>query len=110
IDWCWRIRSAGYRCLFVPKAKVWHKISASFEEGNRGPSWQYYYWRNRLLFLERHYGLKKMIHFFLRTHLKELAELIRIAYDFKTPTQQSRRHKAALCGVRDYFLRKFGSR
>jgi GT2 family glycosyltransferase len=28
-DWCWRAKLAGYRCVYVPRAKMWHKISAS---------------------------------------------------------------------------------
>jgi len=26
-DFCMRVRKAGYRCVFVPMARVWHKIS-----------------------------------------------------------------------------------
>ncbi len=29
VDWCLRARRAGYRLLFVPQARVWHKISSS---------------------------------------------------------------------------------
>lgn len=28
-DWCLRVRRAGYRILFVPDARVWHKVSVS---------------------------------------------------------------------------------
>jgi GT2 family glycosyltransferase len=28
-DWCWRAKLAGYRMVYVPRAKLWHKISAS---------------------------------------------------------------------------------
>jgi GT2 family glycosyltransferase len=28
-DWCLRARAAGYRLLFVPTARLWHKVSAS---------------------------------------------------------------------------------
>lgn len=28
-DWCLRARAAGYRLLFVPTARVWHKVSSS---------------------------------------------------------------------------------
>ncbi len=27
-DFCMRSRKAGYKCLYIPKGKVWHKISA----------------------------------------------------------------------------------
>ncbi|HWP83428.1 MAG TPA: glycosyltransferase family 2 protein [Bacteroidota bacterium] len=29
VDWCLRARRAGYRLVFQPKAKVWHKVSVS---------------------------------------------------------------------------------
>jgi GT2 family glycosyltransferase len=28
-DWCLRARAAGYRLLFVPTARLWHRVSAS---------------------------------------------------------------------------------
>lgn len=28
-DWCWRARLAGFKIYFEPRAKIWHKISAS---------------------------------------------------------------------------------
>ena len=28
-DWCLRARAAGFRLLFVPTARLWHKVSAS---------------------------------------------------------------------------------
>lgn len=107
IDWCWRIRKAGYGCLFVPEAKVWHKISSSFEEGNRGPLWQYFYFRNRLLFIERHVPWKKRLSFYTRIFLPELIEMIRIAYNPQAEERVRLLNRYALKGVRDYALRRF---
>ncbi len=90
IDWCWRIRKAGYQCLFVPQAKVWHKISSSFEGGYRGDSWNYYYFRNRLLFLKLHFPFTSRF----KTSIKEILFI----------------KGAKLQGVRDYFLGRFGKK
>lgn len=98
IDWCYRIRKAGYNCLFVPKATLWHKVSASFPEGNRGPAWQYFYHRNKLLFHRRHTPFLKR---FRRASFAEFFDLIR-----KSLT--CRQSRAALAGILDYFLGKFG--
>ena len=59
VDWCYRARSAGYRCIYVPKALAWHRGSISFG-GKESPLYQYFYVRNRLLWAERHlsYGQK----------------------------------------------------
>lgn len=56
-DWCFRVRRLGYRCLFIPKAKIWHKGSVSFR-GDDSPLYSYFFTRNRLLFAERHLGAR----------------------------------------------------
>lgn len=53
VDWCFRARRAGLRCLVVPRARVWHKVSASFG-GKLSPLYMYFDVRNRLFWAERH--------------------------------------------------------
>lgn len=105
IDWCYRIRKAGFSCLYVPTARLWHKVSASFPEGNRGPAWQYFYYRNRLLFHRRHTPLYKR---WRLNNVLECFSLLRTTLSPRTPSDQRRRSKAALLGITDYFLGKFG--
>jgi GT2 family glycosyltransferase len=57
-DWCFRASRAGFRCLFVPKAKVWHRISTTFG-GGRSIVYEYFDLRNRLLWAERNLGLRR---------------------------------------------------
>ncbi|MES2122814.1 MAG: glycosyltransferase family 2 protein [Chlamydiota bacterium] len=97
VDWCYRMRMAGYPSLFVPQAKLWHKISQSFEEGNRCPSRLYYYCRNRLLFLKRHFSFKERVRFYFLSFGKEL-------FNFGN---KRREYLAYLRGTRDYFFGKF---
>jgi GT2 family glycosyltransferase len=49
-DWCARAAEAGYRCYYVPAARVWHKTARS-----QTPDADYYYLfrRNALLFLRK---------------------------------------------------------
>jgi GT2 family glycosyltransferase len=49
-DWCARARRAGFRCYYVPKAKVWHKAARSQDPD---PRFQYLYRRNALLFVRK---------------------------------------------------------
>ena len=35
-DWCLRARAAGYRLLFVPTARLWHRVSASSANATGG--------------------------------------------------------------------------
>jgi GT2 family glycosyltransferase len=106
IDWCWRIRKSGYDCLYLPQAKVWHKISRSFEGGNRGPLWQYYYFRNRLLFLRRNVCFKQRLHFYFTAFIKEIGQMVVILLNPKTTKESAKRNIFALMGIRDHFLRK----
>lgn len=106
IDWCFRLRKAGYSCLFVPKARLWHKISASFPEGNRGPVWQYYYFRNRLLFAKRHQTKRERIEFYKKHLIWELLDMFKVLLHPKTPKLQRRQNQAALKGVIYYFINK----
>ena len=39
-DWCLRARAAGYRLLFVPTARLWHRVSAS--SGGAMNAWKVY--------------------------------------------------------------------
>ena len=106
IDWCWRIRNAGYECLFIPEAKVWHKISRSFEGGNRGPLWQYYYFRNRLLFLKRHYSKKERYRFYFSRLCKELGQIFWALLHPKSSRETVQCNLFALKGIWHYFLKK----
>lgn len=99
IDWCWRLKKAGWQCLYVPQAKAWHKISASFVGGKLGPMWLYFYWRNRLLWMEKNLPKKERFKALWAIIRPEVLEL------FKERSDASR---ASLKGVRDYFLRRFG--
>lgn len=49
---CYRIREAGYRVLYVPKARMWHKTGTTLAK-NR-PVQLRYSTRNNLFLLQRH--------------------------------------------------------
>ena len=50
-DWCMRARNAGWRIMYEPRAKLWHKISAAM--GSSSPATDYYMSRNSFLFLAK---------------------------------------------------------
>lgn len=52
-DWGLRAGKAGYRCLVVPAARIWHKVSAS-SGGNDSPFKAYHKAFSRLLFCDLH--------------------------------------------------------
>lgn len=53
VDWCLRIREAGMAVVFVPDARVWHRVSAS-TGGARSTANLYYDTRNTIWVCERH--------------------------------------------------------
>jgi GT2 family glycosyltransferase len=51
-DWCFRARRAGFGCMMVPAARVWHRIGTSFS-GEASPLRTYFSTRNNLLWGEK---------------------------------------------------------
>lgn len=54
LDWCARIRQAGYSIWVEPRARVYHKESLTVQA--LGALKTYYLNRNRVHFMRRHYG------------------------------------------------------
>lgn len=52
IDWTLRAAKMGYKSVFVPKGKIWHKVSKS-GGGIKGKIGLYYVTRNRWLFMKK---------------------------------------------------------
>jgi hypothetical protein len=122
-DWCYRARSSGYKILFVPKAKLWHKVSVSFG-GVESPLQLYFYSRNILLWAERH--LPRADYWLLLRKTLRDALRFSIGSDDNVPACKRwlwglsslwRRlrcngsdaaGRARYLGFRDYLLRRFG--
>jgi GT2 family glycosyltransferase len=49
-EWCSRARHAGYRVIYVPRARMWHKIR--MDARNQSRRYLYFMARNRLLYLQ----------------------------------------------------------
>jgi hypothetical protein len=107
VDWCIRMRQAGYRVRYTPKAILWHKVSATL--GRASPANTYYMTRNALLFFHRHApGLWRWI-----TPLAIMARTLRTvaAWTLKPRYRNDyhRRKRAAnLYALRDFVFRRWG--
>jgi hypothetical protein len=62
-DWCIRARKAGYKCVYVPEAIVWHKGSATI--GYKSPPYYYHMTKSRILFARKHLPLPRFLFLFL---------------------------------------------
>ncbi|HEY2811559.1 MAG TPA: glycosyltransferase family 2 protein [Rhabdochlamydiaceae bacterium] len=121
-DFCMRAKAAGYQVLSSPKAKIWHKVSASVVGGKTHAS--YFSWRGRLLWIHRHYKPSEKAALYLRIILPEiLALFFRVLRrtlaisalslicpdtDYSKRKHHLRRSRAELTGVCHYFLKRFG--
>lgn len=118
-DWCHRARRAGFRCLLVPAAKVWHKGSAS-TGGAASPIYHYYMSRNLLLFVQRNFrGLDRAGHYLSALLGLFFAHAV-AGLDPARPASLARRLYWDLCdlgapytrikalGVLDFLLGRFG--
>jgi GT2 family glycosyltransferase len=115
-DFCTRARKAGFEVWTAPQARVWHKVSSSFTGGK--PQMHYFWWRSRLLWIERNCGRKEKKELYKKVILPELWKSARHyllksiqAFISKDPVskQKALRLKAGCLGALHYFLKKFGS-
>ncbi len=127
-DWCYRATRHGHKCIFVPGAKVWHKVSRAFG-GERTPLHQYFIVRNRLLWAKRNLPFRRRLRVW-RSVVAEICRDMSPSFDvpssgkFSSPKElywearenladwivKLRRAKlrAELLGLRDYILGRFG--
>ncbi|MBF2067327.1 MAG: glycosyltransferase family 2 protein [Calothrix sp. C42_A2020_038] len=107
-DFCYKARRAGFECLFVPSAHVWHKVSASFNGGGMGLLYRYFIHRNRLLWIERNIPLSEKIRIYPKVILPEFISYLRVYISPKTNPKARIEHKVNLVAFRDYIFRRFG--
>ncbi len=120
-DFCLRAKRAGFLTYSCSRAKIWHKVSASFTGGR--PQQTYFIWRGRLLWIERNYPILSTIFIYLKVIIPAFLKLVKLRLLktvqlnllrlFRPNVDVSeRRHKilnytAAMAGIRDYALRRF---
>lgn len=119
-DFCFRARRAGFKILTCPQAKIWHKVSASFVGK---PHSTYFWWRNRLLWIEKNCSFYEKTSLYLRILIPDIFHLLKIQFIkkiqlsfiklFKIEGDSTKReeklikNRAALRGISDYFMRRF---
>jgi len=101
-DWSFKARQAGFKCIFVPQSKIWHKGSKSSIEYSL--SYIYYHVRNGLLFATRYapWYIKPLIHLDVLWRIKK--------QNIKAVLFPSKRIwvKGTLLGIKDFYFKRFG--
>lgn len=108
-DFCFRARRAGFGILSCPKARIWHKVSASFTGGKAHST--YFFWRNRLLWIEQNFKGPRRLFYLSKLIGKNLSLFyLSSLYQklFMKDKEKLMRNKASIYGINDYMLRRFG--
>jgi GT2 family glycosyltransferase len=63
-DYCVRSQKAGFRVIYAPKAKIWHKVSSTSKKING--FFEYYNTRSNFLFMKKHATRIQLVSFLLR--------------------------------------------
>lgn len=105
VEWCVRIRRAGYQIVYVPGATIWHKISPEAREASA--TVHYYMTRNRLLFLKKAgAGGRAWAHTLLGEYLRTL-----VSWSIRPKWRHQREQRRAMVqAIWDYFRGKTGMR
>jgi len=111
-DYCYRAQRAGFEVWTAPQAKIWHKVSASFSGGK--PHMHYFWWRSRLLWIERNLLFaerKKVYRKVIFPELWKMARhyLLRSIQSLFFRNEKTIRYEAGLCGALHYVFGKFGN-
>lgn len=101
-DFCLRAKNADYKCLYVPQAKIYHKISRSTKPGSAG--YIYYHVRNGLVMAKRTGSLlNKFVLYFYCVYLF-LKQIVKIIFFPKKRNWAF----AVLKGEKDFLMGKMG--
>ena len=123
-DWCFRARRAGFQCMVIPHARIWHRVAAAFS-GETSPLRIYFTMRNRLLWAEKNLAWTLRLRVYLATFLRVVPEFHiprhhpvylpkRMFWAFLSWVQElnARRDRPAQRALRqalmDYMFRRFG--
>jgi GT2 family glycosyltransferase len=119
VDLSVRIRRAGYRALYVPKAVLWHKVSRAYggsadygffyggrPHGPESGASLYLGTRNNFLFIERNVRWPFRVLVMGIALGRKLAKMLALVVTMGAPGR--RKARAIALGIRDYVLRRFG--
>ena len=73
VDLCWRARQAGWKVRYEPRAVALHDESSSTR--HHWPSRHYYHYRNRLLFLFKHFSPLQILAEFIPAERERILHL-----------------------------------
>ena len=103
LDWCVRAKKAGYRIMFVPRAKIWHKGSSTL--GLMSPAYMYLSARNRILFVKKNATILDFVFLFVPYFI--VIRIIRPLF-LLSIQRKGNAIKALFAGISDGLSHKWG--
>ncbi|MBU1136900.1 glycosyltransferase family 2 protein [Patescibacteria group bacterium] len=99
--WSLAAKKAGWKRVFVPEAKIWHKVSKSSAPGSR--PYIYYHIRNGLLLSKRYapWYIKPFVQ--LDVFWRIVKQIIKLIFFPQKRTWA----RAILLGIKDFYLNRF---
>ena len=104
VEWCLRMRSAGWRIFFVPSGRVWHRVSPA-TGGEHAPVTAYYEMRNTMAVCDRYAPLTGV-----RAARRRAAVLAVQMLHARRGRRPSANMRAVIEGWRDYRDGRLGPR
>lgn len=103
-----RSQRAGYKIVYVPAARMWHRVSSSM--GLASPGTTYYMTRNALLFFWSHAPGIWKYNDVLRITLRTIRTIMAwsLKPEFRNNAQYNLKRAANIFALRDFFLGRFG--
>ncbi|MBP7102875.1 MAG: glycosyltransferase family 2 protein [Bacteroidales bacterium] len=86
IDFCWRVKNAGYRVMCYPKSVVYHYGGGTLQTGS--PKKTYYNFRNNLIMLYKNLPTHRLFPVFCMRFFYDIIAALRFLFD---------------SGIRDFF-------
>lgn len=102
-DWCLRARKDGYKILYAPSAKIYHKVSRSAAKLGNSTIF-YYHIRNALLISKRQAPKIILAGIYIWSGLHYFKQIIKIVI-FPSTRDIS---KMIMRGIEDFYKNKFG--
>jgi hypothetical protein len=97
-DYSMKVMKSGYKMWYEPMAVIYHKESVSTEKCS--PNYQYYFSRNRFMFIKKNFELKNKITAYPVSFMYIVKSILKGDFDIKN----------SFAGLRDFLIGKTGKR
>ncbi len=101
-DWCLNARRNGFKCVYAPKAEIWHKASVGLGLGS--PAYIYYNIRNGLLLAKRNASAGLMAIVYLDSIWRIVKQIFKYIF---IPSKRAWA-KFIFKGIEDFYLGRTG--